>query len=610
MADPTITLKTKRITELLTSDPLVGDELMPIYQAGVTKKLSVLDIGDYMKLQDYSTWVYSNSAIEKQTSDWVSNNQTNILTQVNWVQNNYIREQAATDLVNLSAANWKTAYDFSKQVISGDNSQLKLGANCITTLNLTDGNVTPSKLSTGGPSWDTTSFYIPSSSIKFNTNNADSYFYINNNSYNKNSNLIHTGSGDFYITSESSLGDIIIQTLNNANISLKTASTERVTIDGPTGAVTFGGNITAPKGTFTTLSASNIDISSIIQSSLKISNLGTIQFLNSNNQQRFYIGSPTSDKFNIYNNVTNSTSIFIDDSNRVGIATNTPSYNLDVNGTARAYGLVSTNNTTPSAIDAKVKLIKTDASADQKTWELVNDGSGSFLIRTINDAGTQSNNAISIYRKSTTHGIDKITFGTSLGPVINIIDTDGKVGIGTSTPSYKLHVTSTIKTDLDLITDGDLYFKNNKTIKFYNANGTTVSNILNLDSNNALNIQGNVIYFKTLAGTNLGNFDGSGNLTATGDIAAFSDEKLKKNVKTIQNALEKVKSLRGVEYERVDIEQKGIGFIAQELEKIIPNVVNTQGDYKTVSYGNITSILVEAIKELSKEVEYLKNKLS
>jgi len=132
---------------------------------------------------------------------------------------------------------------------------------------------------------------------------------------------------------------------------------------------------------------------------------------------------------------------------------------------------------------------------------------------------------------------------------------------------------------------------------------------LYLSNANISYLQGNNIYFRTLAGSNLGYFDSSGNLNTIGDVAAFSDEKLKKNVKTLDNALEKVKQLRGVEYERIDINKKGIGFIAQEIEKILPEVVSQHDDYKTVSYGNVVSILVEAIKELSKEVDNLKTKI-
>ena len=92
--------------------------------------------------------------------------------------------------------------------------------------------------------------------------------------------------------------------------------------------------------------------------------------------------------------------------------------------------------------------------------------------------------------------------------------------------------------------------------------------------------------------------DDNGNWTAVGNVTAYSDERLKKNIKTIPNALETVKKLRGVSFERKDFTGKGIGVIAQEIEQVLPEVV-VEGEYKSVSYGNIVGLLIEAIKELA-----------
>jgi hypothetical protein len=84
-----------------------------------------------------------------------------------------------------------------------------------------------------------------------------------------------------------------------------------------------------------------------------------------------------------------------------------------------------------------------------------------------------------------------------------------------------------------------------------------------------------------------------------------SDERFKDNIKTIENALTKLEELRGVSYTRNDLPE--IGVIAQEVEKIIPEVVQTGEDgYKTVSYGNMIGLLIEAVKDLSNEVNKLK----
>ncbi len=101
----------------------------------------------------------------------------------------------------------------------------------------------------------------------------------------------------------------------------------------------------------------------------------------------------------------------------------------------------------------------------------------------------------------------------------------------------------------------------------------------------------------------------NGQILATNDITAFSDERLKENIKTIPNALEKVTQLRGVQYTRKDTKQQSVGVIAQEIEKVLPEVVVTNNDEdgtKSVAYGNVVGLLIEAIKDLQKEVEALK----
>ena len=96
----------------------------------------------------------------------------------------------------------------------------------------------------------------------------------------------------------------------------------------------------------------------------------------------------------------------------------------------------------------------------------------------------------------------------------------------------------------------------------------------------------------------------TGDFTATGDVTAFSDARLKDNVETIDNALDKVTAMRGVTFDKDG--KKGTGVIAQEIEEVLPEVVNNNGEYKSVAYGNIVGTLIEAIKELKAEIEELK----
>jgi hypothetical protein len=110
----------------------------------------------------------------------------------------------------------------------------------------------------------------------------------------------------------------------------------------------------------------------------------------------------------------------------------------------------------------------------------------------------------------------------------------------------------------------------------------------------------------------LGNLSSSGNalagnFTATGDITAYSDKRLKTNIETISGALEKVNALRGVTFDKDG--KRGLGVIAQEVEKILPEVVLDGEEYKSVAYGNIVGVLIEAVKEQQKQINELKERL-
>jgi hypothetical protein len=122
------------------------------------------------------------------------------------------------------------------------------------------------------------------------------------------------------------------------------------------------------------------------------------------------------------------------------------------------------------------------------------------------------------------------------------------------------------------------------------------------------------VYIGGGLGVGVTNNTTTGNIVVSGTVTANSDAKLKTNVKTIENALDKVLSLRGVEYDRIDTGDHQIGLIAQEVEKIIPQVVYPKQpapDYETksVSYQNIVGLLIEAIKEQDKRILELERKL-
>lgn len=101
----------------------------------------------------------------------------------------------------------------------------------------------------------------------------------------------------------------------------------------------------------------------------------------------------------------------------------------------------------------------------------------------------------------------------------------------------------------------------------------------------------------------------TGDFTAGGNVIANSDIKIKKNIRPIENALDKVNSLRGVYFERVGTDITNIGVIAQEVEQVLPEIVRESDGIKSVAYGNITALLIEAIKEQDKKIKELEEKV-
>ena len=119
-------------------------------------------------------------------------------------------------------------------------------------------------------------------------------------------------------------------------------------------------------------------------------------------------------------------------------------------------------------------------------------------------------------------------------------------------------------------------------------------------------IKGSNGYVGILDSTPSYQLDVNGTIRATGNVIAYSDVRSKENIKTIDSALDKVLKLRGVEFNKIGKNKKEIGVIAQEIEKVFPEVVSTDDEgMKSVAYGNIVGALIEGMKEQQKQIEAL-----
>ena len=183
----------------------------------------------------------------------------------------------------------------------------------------------------------------------------------------------------------------------------------------------------------------------------------------------------------------------------------------------------------------------------------------------------------------------------------------GNVGIGDTVPTSlsvntsSLSVNST-RTDLS----GALFQKSNGVLKFQQY-WSTAGIIADVSAGD---------YFWKLANVNKMGLDtGTGALTVVGDIVAYgspSDKRLKENIKPIESALEKVSKLQGVTFDWKESDsildiKEDIGFIAQDVQKVIPELVRENDNgMLSMRHQGIAPILLEAIKELKAEIEELK----
>ncbi|PLW94921.1 MAG: hypothetical protein C0592_01365 [Marinilabiliales bacterium] len=176
------------------------------------------------------------------------------------------------------------------------------------------------------------------------------------------------------------------------------------------------------------------------------------------------------------------------------------------------------------------------------------------IIRFTNTTNNNSTDQYSSYiagirTNSPSSGAQALAFGTSsstAAPVERMrIDPNGNVGIGTTTPSYKLHVIGRLKTD---------------------------------------------------------------------GINETSDIRLKKNIEPLSGSISLIQQLQGVTYEWIspDMEQGlQMGLIAQDVEKVIPYLVNTDNEgYKSIQYSVLVALLIEGTKEQQEEIEELKTQIS
>jgi len=269
-------------------------------------------------------------------------------------------------------------------------------------------------------------------------------------------------------------------------------------------------------------------------------------------------------------------------------------------------GATTTSISSNWAFDNVKKAVPSNAVfTDTNTWRGISDSPG-------NDSGT------SISRKWAMNAFvgasvsnDTITFTKGDGTTTSVTTSDANsntyvTGASFNTSNGVLTMTrnsGSVTVDLDgRYQAAGSYAAAGRVITA--GNGLTGGG--NLTANRTINVGGgNGITVSADGVAMSGSYTGT--FTASGDVCAYSDASLKTNVQTIEGALDKVSAVRGVTFERIADGSVSAGVVAQELEAVLPEAVKTDEEgVKMVAYGNITGLLIEAVKELSAQVEELK----
>jgi hypothetical protein len=303
-------------------------------------------------------------------------------------------------------------------------------------------------------------------------------------------------------------------------------------------------------------------------------------------------------------------------------------YNATTTGKyATAIGSNATAQAAHSFVIGYWNKLEGDTSLYYETDPLFVIGNGKSYLRAnafsvLNNGQTAVGNMTPEARLHVHSNEDEDGFRVDIADTLRfIVKSDGKTAIGTSIPNSKLHVNApTGENGLRVQINGSTKLLVNSsggvsvgTPTLAPTNGLYVLGNAGIgvsSPSQKLDVNGNARFRSIGSGT----YDRPLNVTSDGTLTTqSSDVRLKENISTIENSLQKVQNLRGVNFTWKSEPEMGkrIGFIAQEVEKVIPELVftNEVDGYKGVNYAEMSAVLVEAVKELKTENDTLKKQL-
>jgi hypothetical protein len=312
-------------------------------------------------------------------------------------------------------------------------------------------------------------------------------------------------------------------------------------------------------------------------------------------QNHVYVGAQSNHGFRIFTN--DSPKVTVEAGGNVGIGLTNPTGKLHVYNVSAVDTYLETGTSGTSG-----KLIfKTSDNSDTSKYI----GQESYYM-------VFSGNANEGFKwRDSTSTILMSVFGTNNAY-------GGRVGIGTTTPTTKLEVNG----------DGKFVSNASSRVLYLRQNANNAGNIIQFKDHNDsdtwevvgrnnefyiynTSLSQTAVYINPANGyVGINTTVPSSALTVNGTITESSALRYKENIETLTYGLDDVVKMRGVTYNKIETGVKEIGVIAEEVYDIIPELVNKNedGEIESVSYGRLTAVLIQAIKELKEEIETLKNK--
>jgi hypothetical protein len=191
---------------------------------------------------------------------------------------------------------------------------------------------------------------------------------------------------------------------------------------------------------------------------------------------------------------------------------------------------------------------------------------------------------------------------------------NSNVGIGKSNPQFLLDVAGDLNFNGDLYQRGSRYISSQWTTTANPSRGIYIDNS-NVGIGTTIPLYGFHVTLPCYFGSNVifdSNVSVNGLLSTRGNIASISDQRFKTNLTPISDSLGRISKMTGYTYDRIDLKQRECGLIAQDVQKVLPEVVFThpENEVLTISYGNLAALFVEGMKELTTRIDHLEKELN